>query len=82
MGSRSPAIATLATYYGPRMETRGYQSLREAVASADAAVMLGGADLAAVRDDHGVLVYAADSAGRTWSRGEPAAKVATMGAKR
>lgn len=84
LGSRPRSTATLAAYYGSRMRLRDYASLREAVANADAAVMMGGADLAVVRDDHGIMVYAADCHGRTWSPGEhhTAARVADMGRAR
>ena len=68
MGSRSPAPATVAIYSPGSMRVLDVERLGLAVALAYEAIGRG-ADMAVVRDTHGVMQLALDSTGRVWQRG-------------
>ena len=77
---QTPAPATVAIYYPGTTRVLDVARLGFAVALAYEAIGRG-ADMAVVRDTHGIMQLALDSTGRVWQRGTdgPAATVAGWG---
>lgn len=77
MGFRTPPTATLATYRGAVSRVVDYPDVSSAIADADRSI-LAGADLACVRNERGIMVYACDRL-RSWAGPGTPAEVAGWG---
>ena len=76
-----PSPATFSAYWpGGRSRIEDVRSIGQAVALALDSVHQRGAELACVRDTHGILAFACDHSGRVWTRGHgPAGRIARWG---